>query len=83
MKDQIRVAQTVLPCANLNKTLEFFIERLGFRIEMIFPADSPSTAVISGYGATLRLENFIRKSIFNIETCRRIATERFASFGLS
>lgn len=57
MKDQIRSAQIVLPCANLNRTLEFFIERLGFRIEMIFPADEPSTAVISGYGITLRLES--------------------------
>lgn len=57
MKDQIRSAQIVLPCVNLNRTLEFFIERLGFRVEMIFPADSPSTAVISGYDITLRLEN--------------------------
>lgn len=57
MKDQIRSAQIVLPCANLNRTLEFFIEALGFRVEMIFPADSPSTAVISGYDITLRLEN--------------------------
>ena len=57
MKEQIRSAQIVLPCANLNRTLEFFIERLGFRVEMIFPADSPSTAVIFGYDITLRLEN--------------------------
>lgn len=57
MKDQIRSAQIVLPCANLNETLEFFTETLGFRVEMIFPADAPSTAVIAGYGLTLRLEN--------------------------
>lgn len=59
MKDQIRSAQIVLPCANLNETLEFFTETLGFRVEMIFPADAPSTAVISGYGLILRLESSI------------------------
>ena len=57
MKDQIRSAQIVLPCANLNETLEFFTETLGFRVEMIFPADAPRAAVISGYGLTLRLES--------------------------
>jgi quercetin dioxygenase-like cupin family protein len=51
----IRSAQIVLPCANLSRTLEFFIE-LGFRIEMISPADAPVTTVISGFGTTLRLE---------------------------
>ena len=56
MKEHIRSAQIVLPCANLNQTLEFFTEKLGFRVEMIFPADAPSTAVISGYGVALRLE---------------------------
>lgn len=56
MKAQIRSAQIVLPCANFNESLEFFIERLGFRVEMIYPADAPSTAVVSGYGLTLRLE---------------------------
>ncbi|MCY7375532.1 MAG: hypothetical protein LH472_06125 [Pyrinomonadaceae bacterium] len=56
MKDQIQSAQIVLPCADFNRSLEFFTGRLGFRVEMIFPADAPSTAVISGYGTTLRLE---------------------------
>lgn len=45
-----------MPCADLNRTLEFFIETLGFRLETIFPADAPQTAVISGYGLNLRLE---------------------------
>lgn len=56
MKDRIHSAQIVLPCENLQKSLEFFIEKLGFRLEMIFPADAPSTAVISGCGLNLRLE---------------------------
>lgn len=49
-------AQIVLPCPNLAEALDFFTGRLGFRIEMIVPADSPYAAVISGHGVTLRLE---------------------------
>jgi quercetin dioxygenase-like cupin family protein len=52
----IRSAQIILPCSNLPEALEFFTRRLGFRIEMIVPADSPRTAIVSGYGVTLRLE---------------------------
>ncbi len=56
LADHIRLAQVVLPCADLGATLAFFTERLGFKVNLIFPADSPSTAVISGHGLTLRLE---------------------------
>lgn len=61
MKDALSASnnistQIVIPCNDLNKTLNFFIEQLGFRLEIIMPADSPSVAVISGCGATLRLE---------------------------
>lgn len=52
----IRSVQIVVPCSDLQATLDFFIEQLGFRMEVIFPADSPSTAVISGHGVTLRLQ---------------------------
>ena len=61
MKDQISAAEVVLPCAEINRTLEFFTERLGFRVEMIYPADAPQVAVISGYGVTLRLETSSEK----------------------
>jgi quercetin dioxygenase-like cupin family protein len=50
-----RFAEAVLPCAELNPTLEFFTE-LGFRLESIFPADAPSVAVLSGFGLRVRLE---------------------------
>lgn len=56
MKDRIRSAQIVVPCANFNESFDFFVERLSFRVEMIFPADAPVAAVVSGYGVTLRLE---------------------------
>src|SRR5436190_21657090 len=51
----VRSAEVVVPCSDLQATMDFFLERLGFRLEVIFPADAPSTAVISGYGVTLRL----------------------------
>jgi quercetin dioxygenase-like cupin family protein len=52
----IRAAQVLLPCSDLAATLRFFTDELGFKINLILPADSPSTAVISGHGVTLRLE---------------------------
>ncbi len=49
-------AQVVLPCADLEKTLEFFTDRLGFRVDAIYPADDPSVAVISGHGLRVELK---------------------------
>src|SRR5690242_15607282 len=54
--EHIRLAQVLLPCRDLAATLAFFTDRLGFKVNLIFPADSPSTAVITGHGLTLRLE---------------------------
>jgi quercetin dioxygenase-like cupin family protein len=54
--DRVRAAQVVLPCAELDPTLEFFTDRLGFRVEAIYPADDPSVAVVSGHGARIQLE---------------------------
>jgi quercetin dioxygenase-like cupin family protein len=55
-KPQITGAEVVLPCAELEATIAFFAERLGFRLEAIFPADAPAVAVIAGHGLRLRLE---------------------------
>jgi len=52
----IEHAEVVLPGAALGETLAFFDQRLGFRIEAIFPADSPAVAVLSGHGVRVRLE---------------------------
>lgn len=57
MIDRIRSAQVVVPCASLDDTLAFFVERLGMRLEAIFPADSPSVAVVSGFGVRVRLDS--------------------------
>jgi mannose-6-phosphate isomerase-like protein (cupin superfamily) len=46
----------VLPCPDLDGTLAFFTGRLGFRLDMITPADDPAVAVVSGHGVRMRLE---------------------------
>ena len=46
----------VLPCPDLAEALAFFTEKLGFRLDMIMPPDSPRVAVVSRDGAELRLE---------------------------
>ena len=48
-------AEVVVPCIELDPTLSFFTSELGFRIEMITPADNPNMAIISGYGVRLCL----------------------------
>ena len=58
--DGIQAAAMVLPCAALDETLAFFTTMLGFRVEAIFPADSPAVAVISGHGLRLRLDRMAR-----------------------
>jgi mannose-6-phosphate isomerase-like protein (cupin superfamily) len=52
----IRAAEVVLPCDELDATLAFFTERLGFRVALVFPADAPRVAVVIGHGLRVRLE---------------------------
>ena len=51
------VAEVVLACEpeQLTASMDFFEQRLGFRLEQIFPADAPRVAVVSGHGVRLRL----------------------------
>jgi quercetin dioxygenase-like cupin family protein len=44
-----------VPCGELDETLGFFTDRLGFRVDAIYPADDPSVAVVSGYGLRVEL----------------------------
>lgn len=55
LSHHIEAAEIVVPCSELSETLPFFMKRLGFRLDKIFPADDPSVAVISGHGLNLRL----------------------------
>jgi mannose-6-phosphate isomerase-like protein (cupin superfamily) len=52
---RLRGAQVLMTCAALEPTLDFFVARLGFRVDAIYPADDPSTAEISGHGLRIRL----------------------------
>ena len=56
MTTQIMQAQIVVACAQFDETFAALTDELGFRVETIFPADAPTSAVISGHGVTLRLE---------------------------
>jgi quercetin dioxygenase-like cupin family protein len=52
----IQAAEVVLPCADVDATLRFFTEQLGFRIAAVRPADDPAVVVVDGHGVRLRLE---------------------------
>ncbi|QGZ65756.1 cupin domain-containing protein [Paraburkholderia acidisoli] len=54
-------------CTDLVATMTFFIERLGFRIDAIFPADSPRTAILSRDGFTLRLGTEVRNGVTELD----------------
>jgi len=56
LAEHIRLAQVLLPCRDLAADLAFFTGRLGFKVNLIFPADAPAAAVIAGHGLVLRLE---------------------------
>ena len=49
-------AEVRLPSRDLHADLAFYGERLGFRLESIFPADDPTVAVMAGHGLRIRLE---------------------------
>ena len=45
-----------LACADLDAAVEAYTNELGFRLDMILPADAPRRAQLSGYDITLHLE---------------------------
>lgn len=45
-----------LQCNDLKSAQDFYAEELGFRLEMIYPADNPRVAVLGGYGIQLRIQ---------------------------
>ena len=49
-------ADFVLVCDDLNAALDYFTTHTGFRLDVIFPADDPRTAVLTGYGKCLHLQ---------------------------
>ncbi len=49
-------AEIRLPTNELRNDLPFYTKTLGMRLEMIYPADNPQIAVLSGHGLRLRIE---------------------------
>jgi quercetin dioxygenase-like cupin family protein len=47
--------EILISCENLEISSRYFIDILKFKLESIYPADSPSTALIIGYGLRLKL----------------------------
>jgi quercetin dioxygenase-like cupin family protein len=50
------IAEVCLSTTDLTGDIGFFTKRLGFRMEMIYPADDPAVVVFSGHGLRFRLE---------------------------
>jgi quercetin dioxygenase-like cupin family protein len=49
-------AEIRLPTAELRNDLPFYTKTLGLRLDMIYPADNPQVAVLSGHGLRIRIE---------------------------
>ena len=43
----IQTAEIIVPSSDIRNDLPFFMKKLGFRLEEIFPADDPAVAVLS------------------------------------
>lgn len=56
----IETAEIVIPVLDLHADLAFFTGTLKFRLDIIYPADDPMVAVISGYGTRLRLDRNVK-----------------------
>ena len=49
-------AEIRLPTSELRDDLPFYTKVLGLRLDMIYPADNPEVAVLSGHGLRIRLQ---------------------------
>ena len=54
--ERVESAEVVIGCDDLPSALDFYVQRLGFRVDSIFPAEDPVEAVLRGYGLRLRLD---------------------------
>jgi len=53
-------AEATLPCPDIAAGLAFYVDRLGFKLQTIFPADDPRWAVLEGHGLRLRLDRELK-----------------------
>lgn len=49
-------AEIRLPTQELRNDLPFYMKTLGLRLDMIYPADNPEVAVLSGHGLRIRIQ---------------------------
>ena len=49
-------AEIRLPTDKLSDDLPFYTRKLGMRLDMIYPADNPEIAVLSGHGLRIRIQ---------------------------
>ena len=68
-------AEVLLPTTDLRADLPFFTKTLGFRLDMIYPADNPAVVVLSGHGLRLRLDAGLQDA----PGCLRLLTDDWAS----
>jgi quercetin dioxygenase-like cupin family protein len=54
--NQPHPADFVIDCDDLTAALDYYTRQLGFRLDVIFPADNPRTAVLTGFGKCLHLQ---------------------------
>jgi quercetin dioxygenase-like cupin family protein len=69
-------AEIRLPTNDLHKDLPFYTKALKLRLDMIYPADNPEIAVLSGHGLRIRLQKGAREQPGTI----RILTEEPDAF---
>ena len=75
----------VLPCIDLEETLKFFVDEVGFKLEMITPADNPRSAVIAGYGTRVCLDTEFSGApgLLRLETNSETNSRKIAPNGTS
>jgi hypothetical protein len=64
-EENVQRAEVELSCPDLAAALVAF-GKLGFRVDMIMPADDPQVAVVSGHGLRLRLRGTRRPRVIRL-----------------
>ncbi|HEX9639818.1 MAG TPA: cupin domain-containing protein, partial [Candidatus Krumholzibacteria bacterium] len=64
-------AQVVVSVRDFAANLTFFRDRLGFRLDAIYPADHPRRATLSGYGLMLALRQAERDDVLTLRLILR------------
>lgn len=52
----VQAVEVLLPSTDFTADLAFYTQVVGLRLDIIFPADDPTVAVLSGHGVRIRLE---------------------------